>query len=117
MIELNDGRPPLRIGLHKDVTLGGISYPGGHVFPDFDGDDKGKGADAVKHPQKDCVDVDGVSPCKENQMYKDWSDAPISASGNNYKLLGPNSNTFVSDFLRYFGLVPPPVRIVPGFGK
>ncbi len=117
LTELNDGRPPLRIGLHKDVTLGGISYPGDMYSLILMATIKGRDLMQSSIPKKTAWTLMVCRRAKETQMYKDWSDAPISASGNNYKLLGPNSNTFVSDFLRYFGLVPPPVRRVPGFGK
>lgn len=48
-------------------------------------------------------------------MYNNWADAPVSADEKNYKLFGPNSNTFVSDFLKYFGLNPPQVKRAPGY--
>lgn len=42
LIEPDNGRPPLRIGLHNGITLGGQKFPGGHLFPKFDGDDKAR---------------------------------------------------------------------------
>jgi RHS repeat-associated protein len=113
IIDPEDGRPPLVLGLHKNITLHGVFYPGGHVFPNFlSGDDSGKGADKAR--AKDCVNVDGTV-CKDRQMYDNYTSAPCAACGDNYKLLGPNSNTFVSDFLRYFQVVPPHVKRAPGY--
>jgi RHS repeat-associated protein len=116
LIEPEDGRPPLRVGLHKNVTLNGVFHPGGAVFPNFDGDDRGVGPDAVKNPDKDCTDINGITPCQENNMYNNYQNAPCRACGSNYKLLNLNSNTFTSDFINFFapGIKVPNIPKTPG---
>jgi hypothetical protein len=65
---------------------------------------------------KDCVDIDGVTPCQEDNMYNNFQTAPCRACGSNYRLLKLNSNTFVSDFIHYFapGVPVPKIPGTPG---
>ncbi|MBX7223799.1 MAG: hypothetical protein K1Y36_28045 [Blastocatellia bacterium] len=71
--------------------------------------------DTTKNPGKDCVEVPDWTPEKEGNLPN--CSCPCRACGDKYKLLGPNSNTYVSDLLKCAGMTPPPVKRSPGYGK
>jgi RHS repeat-associated protein len=110
----NDGHHYI-FGLHKDKKLGGI-LRGGDAdlpYPPGLGPDP---SDAVKHPDKQCSDVTDATPCKERYLIEHALN-PINCRGcgHNYHLLGPNSNTYVSDTLNEAGMTPPPEKRAPGY--
>src|SRR5258708_62132 len=86
-----------RYGLHREDDTGRL-YPGGpKPVPDDKTDVGGT-----------CKDVKDATPCKEKNLEKGYNDPNCPSCGIHYFFLFNNSNYWVADTLRQFGMTPPP---------
>jgi RHS repeat-associated protein len=93
-----------RYGLHREDATGRL-YPGGpKAVPDDPTDAGGT-----------CKDVKDATPCKEKALDKGYNDPNCPSCGNHYFFLFNNSNYWVADTLRQYGMTPPSFGNAPGY--
>jgi RHS repeat-associated protein len=101
------GGKPHTYGLHREDASGN-KFPGGAKPVVDDPTDVGG----------TCKDVKDATPCKEIDLESRFNSVPCPSCGpdfNNYFPLTTNSNFWVSNILKQFGMTPPPFFNAPGY--
>lgn len=92
-------------------------------------------SDRVGNEKRGCKEATPTPGCKTQSDYNEGdlrsrleelvelqeqgkvNESTCRSCGLNYRRLGPNSNTFVSDMLKQHGFIPPPMSRAPGYNR
>ena len=98
------GGKPHTYGLHREDSNNNL-FPGGPKPIIDDPTDVGG----------TCKDVKDATPCKEINFESRFNTVPCPSCGDNYFFMTTNSNFWVSNTLKQFGMTPPSFSSAPGY--